>query len=250
MNDKHQSDSTFPETADIETSSDSYALRFSGKTGKWMLNIQERITLNFIRNEQKLTVLDVGGGHGQIALPLCESGHNVTVLGSSATCSNRISSVINSKKCRFITGNVIELPFPDKSFDLVTCFRLLTHCRQWKKLISELCRTARKFVILDYPTSQSVNRIAPAFFGVKKKIEGDTRHWSLFKHSEVESEFSIHKFKKTGMKKQFFFPMALHRAMKCSQISILMEAMARGTGLTSIWGSPVIIKMERSNPDE
>ncbi len=60
----------FPETADIETSSDGYANRFGGKTGAWMLAVQERVTKQLLRDvPASATVLDVGGGHGQLAIP-------------------------------------------------------------------------------------------------------------------------------------------------------------------------------------
>jgi hypothetical protein len=64
----------YPETADIHTSSDEYALRFSGPAGEWMLAVQERIALRMVRRFPDATILDVGGGHGQLALPLCRDG--------------------------------------------------------------------------------------------------------------------------------------------------------------------------------
>ena len=72
----------FPETADIHTSSDEYATRFSGAAGTWMLDVQEQITRRLLRGFEGSSVLDVGGGHGQLAIPLCRDGWRVTVLGS------------------------------------------------------------------------------------------------------------------------------------------------------------------------
>ena len=68
----------------------------------------------------------------------------------------RIAGVVDSGACRFQVGNVVDLPFPDRSFDAAISFRLLTHCEAWPVLIRELCRVARRTVIVDYPTSQSV----------------------------------------------------------------------------------------------
>ena len=82
--------SNFPETADIETSSEGYASRFSGAVGTWMLNIQTEATLQMLQDYPQATVLDVGGGHGQITAPLIENGYQVTVLGSSEVCQARI----------------------------------------------------------------------------------------------------------------------------------------------------------------
>ncbi len=233
----------FPETADIHTSSDEYATRFSGAAGGWMLEVQEKITRRMMRGFEGAGVLDVGGGHGQLALPLCRDGWRVTVIGSDESCRHRIQSAVDSGACAFVTGNVIELPFPDKSFDLVLCFRLLTHCERWPELVRELCRVARRGVIVDYPTGQSLNAIAPALFGAKKKFEKNTRTWALFRHRQVIGEFAKNGFVPAAVQKQFFLPMVLHRMLKSRALSAALESACRALGLTRLWGSPVIVRM-------
>ncbi len=235
----------FPETADIETSSDDYASRFAGVVGEWMLYVQETIVLNLLKRSNAVTVLDVGGGHGQLAIPLCRDKYKATVLGSSMACRSRIAELVHSGQCLFQVGNVIDLPFQDQSFDSVICFRLLSHCGRWPQLIRELCRVARHSVILDYPASQSFNKIAPCLFRVKKKLEGNTRTWTLFRHDEVNREFMKHGFVLNSRNGQFFLPMVLHRAMKCRTLSSALEGMCRCLGLSKRWGSPVIIEMVR-----
>jgi ubiquinone/menaquinone biosynthesis C-methylase UbiE len=235
----------FPETADIETSSDEYAARFAGPEGEWMLNVQEEITLGFLRDKPGCSILDVGGGHGQLTIPLCRDGYNVTVLSSSESCRKRIARVVDSGKCVFRVGNVIEIPFPDKSFETVIAFRMLTHCQRWPTLVKELCRVAQSAVVVDYPTSQSVNMIAPALFDAKKRIEKNTRTWTLFQHEQIRSEFERNGFRLVRQKKQFFLPMVLHRALKCRTLSAVLEGLCRALGLTALGGSPVIVEMRR-----
>lgn len=237
---------TFTETADIETSSDGYAKRFSGKTGAWMLSVQEQITLDFLRRIAPDSVLDVGGGHGQLAIPIAGAGIPVTVIGSAPSCRSRLESVLSSGKCRFEVGDVVNLPYPDDAFHTVICFRLLTHCSDWPRLIAELCRVARAHVIIDYPTTQSVNAIAPALFKAKKRIEGDTRTWSLFAHRQVSEVFEANGFKVSERKGQFCLPMVLHRTIRFQPLSSAMEAVCRALGLTRLLGSPVIIKADRT----
>jgi ubiquinone/menaquinone biosynthesis C-methylase UbiE len=240
----------FPETADIETSSDGYAGRFAGPTGQWMLSVQERLALSLIKPYGgSRSILDVGGGHGQLALPLCRNGHRVTVLGSSEECARRIRPTLDSGRCRFRVGNVVSLPFPDRAFDLAISFRLLTHCGRWPILISELCRVARQAVIVDYPTSQSVNRLAPKLFEAKKKVEVNTRTWRLFTHDEVRRVFDEQGFKQARLKKQFLLPMVLHRMLKCRPVSAGLEAAFRAVGLTRLAGSPVIGCYRRAGAD-
>ena len=234
----------FPETADIHTSSDEYAARFSGPAGEWMLAVQEKIALRMIHRFEDASVLDVGGGHGQLTLPLCRAGWRVTVLGSDDSCRHRIQPAVDSGLCRFMVGNVVELPLPDNVFDVALCFRLLTHCERWPELVRELCRVARQGVIVDYPTGQSLNAVAPALFGAKKKFEKNTRTWALFRHAQVIGEFAKNGYAPTATKKQFFLPMVLHRMLKSRAASAAMEAICRALGLTRLWGSPVIVRME------
>jgi len=233
----------FPETADIHTSSDEYATRFAGPAGEWMLEVQENITLQMIRRFPGASMLDVGGGHGQLTGPLCRDGIKVTVLGSDESCRHRVQAEVDSGLCCFEVGNMIELPYPDNPFDLVLCFRLLTHCERWPELIRELCRTARQGVIVDYPTSQSLNAIAPVLFGAKKKFEKNTRPWRLFRHREVMEEFARNGFAPARIQKQFFLPMVLHRMLKSRKLSAGLECICRYLGLTRLWGSPVIVLM-------
>lgn len=236
----------FPETADIETSSDDYARRFAGATGAWMLEVQERITLGFLNATPGATILDVGGGHGQLAIPLCRDGFPVTVLSSHESGRARIREITDSGRCAFRVGNVIDLPFPDRSFDTVIAFRMMTHCERWPRLVEELCRVARHSVIVDYPTGQGLNALAPMLFKAKKRMEGNTRTWRLFRHDEVRRAFAEQGFHERRRRAQFFLPMVLHRALKCRKLSVALEALCRAAGLTRLWGSPVIIELTRA----
>lgn len=237
----------FPETADIETSNDDYATRFKGAVGAWLLAMQERGAMDLLRGLQSGSrVLDVGGGHAQLAGPLCGAGYTVTVLGSAASCRQRLEPLIaTGADCRFVVGNVIELPYKDRTFDAVVCFRLLTHCGAWEQLVSELCRVSRGPVVVDYPTGQSLNAVAPALFEAKKKVERNTRTWRLFRHAEVRDAFAAAGFAESGRFGQFFLPMVIHRALRCRPLSAFMEGACRLLGLTRKWGTPVIVRMDR-----
>ncbi len=238
------------EMADIETSSDGYAARFSGAVGAWMLGVQSGLTLKLLAGSGAKTVLDVGGGHGQLTGPLLDAGYQVTVLGSDASCGNRIASHIASGAVAFQTGDVVALPFEDRSFDAAISFRLLPHCERWAALIRELCRVARTTVVVDYPTSQSFNALGPLFFGAKKKLEGNTRAWRDFRHEEVRGAFEAQGFRVTARRGQFFFPMALHRMLKCPALSRCLEAVPSVLTLRSRFGSPVILCAESEREEK
>ncbi len=232
------------ENADIHASSDEYASRFGGEVGAWILSVQTKALESFLDPEIQ-SVLDVGGGHGQIALPLIEAHRSVTILGSSSLCAERLREQIDNGIISFQVGNLIELPYAAASFDCVVSFRLLSHCVAWKILIAELCRVARHAVIIDYPTWVSINFLSPLTFQLKRRIEGNTRTFTLFSSMEIRKEFKKHGFRLSGLEKQFSFPMAIHRALKNPSVSQTLEGIARSSGVTRLFGSPIIAKFVR-----
>jgi ubiquinone/menaquinone biosynthesis C-methylase UbiE len=139
-----------------------------------------------------------------------------------------------------VIGSVVDLPFEAKSFDVVVSFRLLSHLYNWQEEISELCRVAREQVIVDYPTKFSFNAIEPILFKLKKQIEGNTRHFLTFSHAEIRDAFLKSNFTSHKCIAQFFWPMALHRAIKQVRFSILIEKIPGILGLTALFGTPVI----------
>lgn len=231
------------ETADIETASEDYARRFAGRTGAWMLDVQGDIVRAMVGPPTgRRRLLDVGGGHGQVAGIFQAMGWNVTVHGSDAVCADRLPE---SLRLGFVAADTLNLPFADRSFEQVVCLRLLTHCRSWERLVAELGRVALDAVTVDFPVAGGLNRWAPALFDWKKKLEGNTRHWRQFARNEVEPVFAAQGFSLRQQQAQFFWPMVLHRRLKLPAVSRTLENMARGLGLTERFGSPVIVKMVR-----
>lgn len=237
--------STVLETADVETSSADYARRFAGPVGAWFLAVQARVTLDLLGPFPGATVVDVGGGHGQVTGPLVEAGYALTVFGSSEACAARVQDWVAAGRARFQAGDLLRMPFADGAFDVALSYRLLPHVARWRDLVAELCRVARRAVVVDYPTARSVNAASGAFFGLKKAVEGNTRPFGVFRDAEIEGAFSAGGFRATVRRPQFFLPMALHRALGAAPASRALEGAAGALGLTRALGSPVILLAER-----
>ncbi|MGI6087106.1 MAG: NAD-dependent epimerase/dehydratase family protein [Kiritimatiellia bacterium] len=233
--------------ADIETASDDYAVRFAGKTGAWMLKIQEHQVLSSLADIPRgSAILEVGGGHGQLAQALINAGYRVTVTGSDQSCRRRIDALVSAGKCEFLQTNPLALPFADREFAAVVCVRLLMHCgERWPALIKEFCRVARQSVVVDYPTNQSLNCLANLLFPAKLKLEGNTRTFRLFRHREIADVFRACGFRQRRRTGQFFWPMVLHRILRQPLLSSALEWLPKITGLTRRWGSPIILCMQR-----
>ena len=237
----------YPEFADIETASEDYARRFSGKVGEFFLTLQSRIILKLLAPWSTARVLDVGGGHGQIALPLVRKGYQVTVAGSSPSCRKRLDSLLPPDSFKFQYCHLLDLPFRDKSFDVVISFRLLPHLDQWPDLIAEMCRVADKAVVVDYPDIRSFNFFSEFLFKAKKAVEGNTRPFRCFSRSEVLKPFLKSRFNQPHFSPEFFCPMAIHRAINNRTFSVAVESVSRWMGLTHLWGSPIILRVLRKS---
>lgn len=236
------------EAADVETSSEAYARRFSGAVGAWFLGCQASHVRDLLGDLPRGSrVLDVGGGHAQLVPMLVAAGFAVTVLGSDPSCSARLRPWLDSGACRFDAGDLLALPYPDRAFDAVLSLRLLPHVADWPRLVSELCRVASQHVVVDYPSRRSMNVLADRLFGLKKGVEGDTRRFALFDPPGIAGAFAREGFRIAGERAQFFWPMAMHRALGSAIIARLLEWMPHASGLTQVLGSPRIARADRTD---
>lgn len=236
-----------PEDADIESSSEKYARRFEGPVGRWFVDSQTRITLECLAGlPAGAAILDVGGGHAQVAPPLVEAGYRVTVVGSDPSCGERLEPLTSTGRCRFDVGDLRALPYGAQAYDAVVCYRLIAHSVDWRHLIEELCRVARHRVIVDYPARRSVNVVSDALFKIKHSIErGTTRPFALYGRGEIAKAFEGDGFAVSLVRPQFLLPMALYRLAGSVRLARTAEGLARSLALTGLLGSPVITRADR-----
>lgn len=234
------------EDPDVESSSERYAQRFSGPVGAWFLEVQAQITRELLTPlPSQLRILDVGGGHAQLTPALLDAGHEVVVLGSSAVCAERLKPFLQTGRCHFEVGSLRDLPFPDRSFDVALSFRLLSHMVSPETLIRELCRVSSRSVLLDYPSTRSLNVLAQQLFSVKLLIEKNTRTFASFSPRFIRSAFERQGFRVAAERPQYLLPMALHRLLGSRPLSRAIEAPAAWLGVTRGFGSPTIVRADR-----
>jgi hypothetical protein len=237
----------YTETADIETSSDDYASRFSGEIGEYFLKTQLDILLSLLEMHpgRKTRILDVGGGHAQLAVPLVGMGYDVTVTGSHDSCRKRLSEQLPEGGFSYQTCDMLHLPYADNSFEVVIAFRLVPHAERWQHLLAELARVSARIVIVDYPDIRSVNILNFLFFRLKKVLEGNTRPFGLFRRIQIIKEFAEHGMGNPKIVPEFFLPMVLHRKLGSAGISRFLEGVCRYVGLTRLFGSPIVLRVDK-----
>jgi 2-polyprenyl-3-methyl-5-hydroxy-6-metoxy-1,4-benzoquinol methylase len=230
---------------DVVTASEDYARRFRGSAGRWMLRVQERAVTHGLDPDRSIAILDIGGGHRQLAEPLSRLGYRVTVHGSTEACRARLDACPETRGCPFVASRADALPVADRAFHTVVSVRMLAHFDAWESLVAEMCRVADRRIIVDYPAITGLNRIAPALFQAKQRYEKNTRHWLSYAGPELEEAFRRHGFTVTSRYAQFCLPMVLHRMLRCGPLSALLEGACRLLGLTRHLGTPVVLCLDR-----
>lgn len=232
-----------PETPDVETASDSYARRFAGAAGAYLLAKQEAAIRAVLGDWRGGSVLDVGGGHAQLTPILSTLSSQILVFGSDERSLERVRREFPG--CATAAGDLLELPFEPATFDLVVAVRLLSHVRNWPRLLSELCRVARSTVIFDYPRTTGFNGMTPLLFPLKLRLEGDTRRYRNFRDAELDAALTACGFKPRRREVQLLLPMVAHRRAHGAAPLRMVERAAKTLCITRLFGSPVVLRADR-----
>ena len=92
------------------------------------------------------TLIDLGCGNGFLLKRIKERHPNLELTGFDIKDEDENGDIYS-----YLKGNIEKLPFPDRSFDVVTCSHTVEHLTQLAQCMSELVRIARKQVFIVTP---------------------------------------------------------------------------------------------------
>lgn len=234
---------------DIETASATYAKRFAGPVGAYMLEVQAEGVRHLLSGVPLAggRVLEVGGGHAQLTRLLLALGAEVWVQGSAPCCAERLAPLLAEAggRLRFLTSDLLALPFADRSFDLVIGIRLMAHVEHWEELLSEMSRVCRGCLLVDYAPTRSVSAFEPWLYAVKRVVESDTRRFARFSIGQLAPVLRELGFVDISERKQFLMPMVIHRVLKRPELSRRVESWGDRLGLTRLLGGPALLLAQR-----
>ena len=97
--------------------------------------------------------LDAGCGEGFVARRVIDAVSGISLTGCDVSQTALEIAAAANPEGRFVAGSVVDLPFPDRSFDVVSCFEVLEHLPDDlpRIALSELGRVARQAVVLSVP---------------------------------------------------------------------------------------------------
>lgn len=227
---------------DIASSSHEYASRFSGKVGKYFLEVQQKAIAKSLTKQTNLkTVLEVGGGHCQLTNFYLDHGLRVTIQGSNEFSLQRAKDLGFTEITTLKISPLSPLEFADNSFDLVSGIRLMAHVDDWKSFLNEMLRVSKTGIVFDFANIYTLNILTPILFKLKKKIESNTRPYSCQSTQEVKEHLKSLGCSEIICIPQFVCPMGIHRMLKSARISAAIESCLSLIGLNKLCGSPVIV---------
>jgi ubiquinone/menaquinone biosynthesis C-methylase UbiE len=118
---------------------------------KFLINNFFNVLLGFLKGIDIDSILDVGCGEGFTLGKLKEHGIGKKHTGIDAAKDAIVLGKKENPNLNLSIGDIYNLKFKDKSFDLVISTEVLEHLADPKKALRELKRISKKYVLLSVP---------------------------------------------------------------------------------------------------
>lgn len=117
--------------------------------------------LGMLNGLQPTNLLDIGSGRGAFLWPLLTAWPHLPVTAIDLL-DYRVTDLQalhtgGVSRLNALLGDVTMLPFADHSFDVVSMLEVLEHVPETRKALAEVCRVARRFVLLSVPSKEDDN---------------------------------------------------------------------------------------------
>lgn len=112
-------------------------------TSDYLTRPVNRYRSDLLRRYSVKTYLDVGCGNGCYVREAIASSAGLAV-------GVDLASPEDINFC-FSRASVLNLPFADNSFQLVSCFEVLEHINAYRSALSELARVSSRYVVITVP---------------------------------------------------------------------------------------------------
>jgi ubiquinone/menaquinone biosynthesis C-methylase UbiE len=120
-----------------------------------------RRVLGILRGMRPENLLDVGSGRGVFLWPLLDAFPTLPVTAVDVL-EYRVDDMWAVRKGGIATlspfhADAVALPFPDGAFDGAALLEVLEHIPEPQRALAEVCRVARRFVVLSVPSKPDDN---------------------------------------------------------------------------------------------
>lgn len=132
------------------------------------------------RRAAPLRVLEVGCGEGRLAHHLITTCPAPEAFEACDLSIERVAPDLDPR-IRFRQASIYELPFADRSFDLVVCCEVLEHLEDPARGLAEVARVTRNHALLSTPREplwRALNMLRGKYLTDLGNTPGHVQHWS------------------------------------------------------------------------
>lgn len=131
----------------------------------WQRRVREVVLSMLARtlhDPARMTVLDVGCGRGDFAVQVARRFPNVKAIWGTDVVPETLALARaadhSPAQVRFRTGDILEMPFDDKSIDVTLCINVLhhIHAADLPRALAELARVTTRSLILEIKNRRHV----------------------------------------------------------------------------------------------
>jgi SAM-dependent methyltransferase len=226
--------------------------RFGGPIGSYLRWRQEAQLTHWLDGLGGKSLLDVGAGTGRIAVPMARLGARVTAADASQAmlAEARRKAEEAGVRLEFDICDAMELPYPDQSFDVVVCLRVIMHVLDWRRALTEVCRCARETVVLDFPPRWALSGLQAPIRAGASLFSSSVQRFRLFNLRRVRCELLRLGFAVEKVDKLWVLPIALHKLIGWRAFTLGCEQLLSWLGLRALLGAPVTILARRIDRGE
>jgi SAM-dependent methyltransferase len=140
----------------------------------------DRIALKALLPPAGTRLIEVGAGFGRLATEYAGFEQVVLLDSSEVHVEAAREALAADPRYSVVQGDALALPYPDGSFDVVVCVRVMHHFADPAPLIAELGRIVRPggALVLEYANKRNLKAIARRLLG--------RQSWSPFETGSVQ----------------------------------------------------------------
>jgi len=154
-----------------------YEAWYATRRGAWIGEEEYRLISSLLAPRPNETLLDVGCGTGYFTRRFAAIAAEGNVVGADIDLDTlRFAVGHSARSIGFVAADAHQLPFRDKSFDLVVGITSLCFIREEKQALREMLRVARRRVVLGLLNRHSLLYLAKGRRGGRGAYHGARWH--------------------------------------------------------------------------